>query len=323
MAPRKRNIVVGTVVLVALLALGWMILQFSSSTAASLFTKGLLVKINADRADGLGEGSAVTYLGVPVGKITRIRRVPSLNRVTMDAIINANEDLPANMIGLIKAQSALSSGAAVTLETRPGQAPSDQKLKEGDAIEAENKNTGFIPPEFTELARRAQEQQIIEHLDQTIRELQQQLKKAGQVMESFNGLVGDPKLRADLNATVASARAAGEDINRFSKRLDGLATAADDTLKQARTTLADGGKRVDELSKQMNDRLTQVGDVLDKFNAIAAKVEKGDGTLGRLVNDGKLYDSLVDTGKTLSLTAGDLRRLVQQWEEEGVALKLK
>jgi DNA-binding Lrp family transcriptional regulator len=41
------------------------------------------------------------------------------------------------------------------------------------------------------------------------------------------------------------------------------------------------------------------------------------------VNDPRLYESLVETAKELNATVSDLRRLVNQWEQEGVSLKLK
>ena len=96
-----------------------------------------------------------------------------------------------------------------------------------------------------------------------------------------------------------------------------------EAIDQVKTTTADTGKRVDELSTNINARLVQVSDLLDKSNAIAGKIEKGQGTMGLLMNDPRLYESLVDTGKTLSLTVTDLRRLVAQWEQEGFTLKLK
>jgi hypothetical protein len=42
-----------------------------------------------------------------------------------------------------------------------------------------------------------------------------------------------------------------------------------------------------------------------------------------LLNDPKLYQSLLDSSKELNATISDLRRLVEQWEQEGVSLKVK
>ena len=62
--------------------------------------------------------------------------------------------------------------------------------------------------------------------------------------------------------------------------------------------------------------------VLDQFQTAAAKINQGKGTAGLLINDPKLYESLVDVSKTLNATVADLQRLIQQWEQEGVPLKL-
>lgn len=323
MTARSRNIVVGLTVLVALLGTGWMILQFSARSVATVFSKRMPFRVIADRADGLGEGSGIQYLGVNVGQVTSIKRLENNVEVQIDAVLNEGENLPRNVTGFIRPQSALGTAAGVALETVDHAPPSSEKLRENDVIRAVNRNQGMIPPEIAELAKSIQEQKLVAHIDESFVELKMQLRRAGEMMEGFNQIVGDPKVRTDLTAAIASAKTTIEGLEKFSKRLDGLAGETEGTLRQARTTLADGGKRVDEVSKQLNDRLTQVGEALEKFNAIAAKVDKGQGTLGMLVNDARLYEGLVDTSKTLNLTVADLRRLVEQWEQEGFTLKLK
>jgi phospholipid/cholesterol/gamma-HCH transport system substrate-binding protein len=323
MTARTRNIVVGLVVLVALLGVGWMILQFSSRSITTLFSKRVPFRIIADRADGLGEGSGVQYLGVTVGQVTGIKRLPNNTEVQIDAVLNEGEALPRNVTGFIRAQSALGTAAGVALETKDRQPPSAETLQANDVIRAVNRNQGLIPPELAELGKSIQEQKLIAHIDETFVELKLQLRRAGELMEGFNKFVGDPKVRDDLTTAIASAKTTIEGLEKFSKRLDGIAVETDATMKQARTTLADGGKRVDEVSKQLGDRLSQIGELLEKFNAITAKVDKGQGTLGMLVNDPRLYEGLVDTTKTLNLTVADLHRLVEQWEQEGFTLKLK
>jgi hypothetical protein len=224
-------------------------------------------------------------------------------------------------VGYIRSQSALGTGAAITLETQDAhthkpQSPAKENIRPGDEFVAINRNTGLIPAEFTALAEEVKKQELIVHLDETI-------KKAGSALESVDKLVGDPKLRTDLAQALSDFRQTNENLQKFTAKLDGLAVQAGEAVQQVKTTTAETGKRVDEVAKQVSDRLIQVSDLLDKSNAIAGKIEKGQGTMGLLVNDPRLYESLVDTGKTLSLTATDLRRLVEQWEQEGFTLKLK
>ena len=62
---------------------------------------------------------------------------------------------------------------------------------------------------------------------------------------------------------------------------------------------------------------------IDDTRVILARLIDGQGTAGQMVNDPKLYQALVDSARELNLTITDLRRLVEQWEQEGVYLKLK
>ena len=55
---------------------------------------------------------------------------------------------------------------------------------------------------------------------------------------------------------------------------------------------------------------------------VLQKINSGKGTAGQLVNDPKLYESLVDSSQELNATIKDLKRLVQQWEQEGISLKM-
>ena len=51
---------------------------------------------------------------------------------------------------------------------------------------------------------------------------------------------------------------------------------------------------------------------------MARKIDEGKGTAGALVNDPKLYESLADTAAELNLMVKDMRRLLAQWEQEGI-----
>ena len=239
MTPRNRNIVVGIVVIAALAALAWMILQFSGATMSSIFNKGTAIEISADRADGVSEGSSILYLGVPVGRVTAVKRVPNKTEVRIDALINSGETVPANVIGSIKAQSALSPAASISFET---EGPALEKvLQAGDKVKAINRNVDLIPPEFREIIRSMRDQQLVLHLDEMLIEARTQLKTAGAVMESFNKIVGDPKLKTDLAASIENIRATSESLNKFAVKLDALSAETTETMKQVRTTVADGG----------------------------------------------------------------------------------
>ncbi|NBX24890.1 MAG: MCE family protein [Planctomycetes bacterium] len=65
----------------------------------------------------------------------------------------------------------------------------------------------------------------------------------------------------------------------------------------------------------------QIDAVLDGLNQAIAKASTGQGTMGRLMNDPKLYNDLSESAQRLSQTLRDLQAMVQRIREEGVELR--
>ena len=65
-------------------------------------------------------------------------------------------------------------------------------------------------------------------------------------------------------------------------------------------------------------RFTTMGEQLE---SIIAKVSNGDGTIGRLMNDPRLYEELNEAAQRLTVTLRDLQSMVRKVKEEGLELK--
>ena len=322
MSPNQRNVLVGLVVLVALGVLTWMLLLFAGRATAMFVPRGMPITLTADRADGLNDGSVMFYRGVEVGKVNRIRRAPDNDHVIIQAEINQGQPpLPENLVGLIKTQGALSTSNSISLETQGP--PSPDRLKPGQTIVARYVGFSFLPESVTDVLSDVRRQQVIKHLDETILAIRDQVQKAGLVLDSMQSVVADPKLREDLQASLAN-------IRHFSGNLETISTNANSTVNdiragvgEVRATVASTNKHVDDLSRSLDGSIQKLGAVLEQLQSASAKINNGQGTAGMLLNDPRLYNSLTDTSKELNLTIADLRRVVQQWEQEGVPLKLK
>ena len=308
MPPRQRNVIVGIVVLVGLGVVVWMLLLFAGRLASVFAAPGLPVTFTADRADGVTNGSAIYYLGVQVGRVTEIHRGADNQSVVINAEVNKEPPLPADLVGVIKTQSAFGNTAMITLELT---GPPTGALSSGATLHAQYEGSGLLPPAVTQLAEDLRRQQLIQHLDQTIITIREQAERAGQVLQSFQGVVGDPKLREDLRASMSNIRQAtesathvGSDLQKFTGDLRHVSDQTNSAMSDVRVAVA------------------RLSDVLGRFESVADKVDQGKGTAGMLVNDPKLYQGLVDTTRELNATIKDLQRVVQQWEQEGVTLKL-
>jgi phospholipid/cholesterol/gamma-HCH transport system substrate-binding protein len=287
------------------------VLQFANKAATFFLTTGVRITLTAPRAEGIADGSPVTYKGVSVGRVTGVRRVVTDDRedVVIDAVIDADPPLPANVRGKIKQTSLLGGSAMVALETdesattKPGASKHVGALGSGANIQAD-----FVP-DVTSLTDSVQT-----------------LSSSAQAMvDSINQVIGDPKVKEDIRASLANARQTLENANKVSARLEKLgasfektADSAQATMGEVQTTVKDARVEIKRMSDNLNQRLGQIAEALQKIQSVTQKIDQGQGTAGKLVNDPKLYDALADTAAELKLTVKDLRRLIAQWEQEGI-----
>jgi phospholipid/cholesterol/gamma-HCH transport system substrate-binding protein len=327
----QRNIIVGATVLVALLVFTWMVLTFSSKTAQLFAPPQIKVHFNAPRADGLSPGSEVNYLGVQVGRVEQVTRNTDGKTVNIDALVDRDPPLPANLRASIISTSALGGGNAIVLNISGDQPhgilatdappiPTDYVGLQLNLIPPSISQTaaqiGNVSDELSKTLRQLRESGSIEDLDKTIKTVAEQAKKVGQVFDSLQSVLGDASTQGDLRTIIQNLRTTTDKLNTLA---DSLQTAS----STATTTIKGAGKDIDAMSKQVGDRLTQISGVLSSVQSIMEKVDKGQGTAGQLVNDPKLYQSLNDTARQLDKTVADLQRLIEQWEQEGIDLRLK
>ncbi len=328
MATYQRNILVGATVLGAALVFGWMALKFSSKTAELFSPPQFPLHFVTSRADGLSQGALVQYLGVDVGRVESLTRNPDGMGVTIDAVVDRDPPLPANLRAEIKQTSALGGTSIISLDVNGDRA--NGALVPNQTIPAEYVGLNLFPASLTQTAtdiagmseeirktaKELRESGAIEDLDKTIKTISVQANKIGDVFDSVQSVLGDPKTRNDLRTAISNIRTTTDKLNN-------LADSLQATTGSASTAFKDAQLRIDTLSKQVGDRLTQIADLLTSVQSIAQKIDKGQGTAGQLVNDPKLYQAMVDSARELNATVTDLKRLIEQWEEEGVNLHLK
>jgi phospholipid/cholesterol/gamma-HCH transport system substrate-binding protein len=334
MTTNAKNFLVGICVLTGLAMLAWMILEFGGVLARPFVGPQNSVTVAAERADGISAGSPVLFRGVNVGQVVDVTVAEDLSGVIMHARLSATARVPANVQGVIRPQTLISGNNALSLELT---GPPKGVLADGAQLTAEMGSVNLLPKEFTSLAeelrltsKQFRESGVVAHLDQTLGQATRQLAKAGEVMDSVQKLTSDPAMKKNLLDSIAnvrdvtdSAKRIAADVQKFTGSLDGISSETAGALRQAKTSIAATEKNINELSRQVGDRLMQVSDILDAFHSISQKIDKGQGSAGLLVNDPKLYEAMVDSAKQMNLVMSDLKRLVEQWEQEGVGLKLK
>lgn len=326
----KRNILVGATVLGAILGFVWMSLKFSSKMGDIFAPPQVPVHFHCERADGVSPGSSIEYLGVQVGHVTAVARNANGVGVSIDAVVDRDPPLPANVRAQIVSAGLLGGGSLISMDV------DDQKpqgsLQPDTTIDAQyvGLELNLLPPSLTQTAgqigamsdelrltvKQLRESGTIDDLDKTIKQISTQAEKVGQVFDSLQNVFGDADTQKNLKGAI-------NDLHTTIDKLSTLADTLQTTSANASDTIKGAHKDIDNLNGQIGDRLTQISGILTTLQSVLTKVDTGQGTAGQLVNDPKLYQSLVDTSRQLNETVADLKRLVEQWEQEGVYLHLK
>jgi phospholipid/cholesterol/gamma-HCH transport system substrate-binding protein len=327
MTPYRKNIMVGAVVLVSMIILGWMILKFGDRPATLFAPPQMTIYFTSERADGVGDGANITFRGVIVGRVTKATRQPDNVHVTIEALVDKEPPLPGNITGEIKTQNLVGSSSNIALALT-GPMPQGH-LEAGKEYPCRFVGLDLLPPEFAKLAdtmntaiTRFNSTKLIEHLDEAVVATKAQIEKAGQTLDSLNSVVGDEKFRANLRQSIENIHTATETANRIGANLEKFSGDLHTISDEAHGAIGDVRKTVTNTDRQITDRLEQISKVLDDLHSITTKIDKGQGTAGLLVNDPKLYESLVDSSRELKTTIADFNRLVEQWEQEGVYFNL-
>jgi ABC-type transporter Mla subunit MlaD len=306
MSPYKKNILVGVTVLVASILLGWMILRFSEAPLRLFMKPQMPIQFLASEAEGISEGSPVLYLGVNVGRVVDVRRSPNQTNVIIYAVVDQDPPLPGNVEAVIRTQ-LIGGGATINLmlpghqkveeaTTEPTTEPAETQtqpvgqLQPNQQLSARFAGVDILPPEISTLAtdltktsrelRRIGEQfresKLIQKLVITVDTLNQDIAKAGGVLDKVDSLVGDEGMRKSIRESLANFREVSETATRIGSNLEKLSTNANVRMDQ----LADHGdkllvtteQRIGDLSKQLGDRMGQVDVVLKRFESISKKL---------------------------------------------------
>lgn len=126
--------------------------------------------------------------------------------------------------------------------------------------------------------------------------------------------LGDEDLRGDAKRAVARA----SDV--FDKAAEAVDTfnATAKTINDRVTTVGDS---VDAATREVVALSNQAGEAINELRGILAQVNRGDGTVGQLVQNPDLYNALTDAARRLEKALTEAQLIIEKYRKEGIPIR--
>lgn len=265
-----------------------------------LFQGSYVLKATFEEASGLGEGNPVEMKGVSIGTVSSMRLDQSDQMVRVEMRIDNDIRVPE---GSTVRVTGFSGVTGVRLVINPG--PSDNPPLTAGA-------TLSPPPQGTVLERLSDQAPALASKADSV------LGSTNTTMRALSDQVNNPD--SDFRSTLQALRQAMQDVESITeaeketvRQLLGNLEAVSGDLREFT------GTRGDSLSlavDRLNRSLTRLDRSLASFerstatlDTLTTKINNGDGTMGRLINDPSLYNR-VDSA------AAHTNRLLLDFQED-------
>ncbi|MDZ7772512.1 MAG: MlaD family protein [Balneolaceae bacterium] len=287
------------VALTILLSVAVAFVGFRMMSDLPVFRNSMVLYSHFQKVDGLSSGNYVYINGVKVGSVKKIELDPDDSvRVSMN--FNTGIEIPEGSVAYLES-SGLLDEKVILIERgdRGNSIPNGGRIQgvyrggmmetlanEGEKLSADVSQSFEKLNLFLEQANSA--------VDSTNRgRLRASLSHVETALHELSGLIENK--RSDLERTVESA-------SRFMASMD---TIAADNSTEIDSLLRGMNRSVRELEALSSD----LGETNRQLNTLLGRINSGEGTLGRLVNDPTLYDNLEQL-------SAELRTLVRNINED-------
>ncbi len=286
---RTRNIIVGIFVIVAMFALVWLIFKFGDLPTVVGKFRSFQVFVQFPIAQGVWKNTSVHFCGYEIGSVTEVM-APQM-RTDLDTGLEYHQTVV--ILSINKKYVNIPSNVEVKLMTRglgssyiEIKAPRPDPNRPVTEFLAEGSllqgSTGMTSEFFPEESQ--------EKLDKLADSL-------GTLVNSASSILDDEKNRENIKTTLANLS---------------------DASKQATQTL----KELQEFFTAGTDASAELSKALAGLRLILEKVNSGQGTAARFINDGQLYENLLENTQQMQVLLKELKALIAKYREKGIKVKL-
>lgn len=289
---RRRNIVVGIFVIVAMCALVWLIFMFREFPIIFSRYRSFQVFVQFPTAPGVDENTPIQFCGYQIGSVTKVKAPEKLTDLNTGqkyhqtvVVLSINKkyvNIPSNVE--VKLMMRGLGSSYIELKVDPAKLPAPPR-------DPDRPETCFLVDEMQLQGSTGMTSEFFpEESQEKFEELINTMKA---VLDNANDILGDPNSKENFKKFLANISDATEQVTQ--------------TLKKLQKFFVAGTEASEELSKTVAE-----------LRQILEKVNSGEGTAAKFVNDGRLYEGLVDSTEQLHMLLQELKSLIDKVNEKGL-----
>lgn len=287
---------VGLTVLIAF-AVAYVGFRFMSDVP--VFSQPKELTSTFERVDGLATGGLVYMNGVKIGSVDKVELTSEM-RVRVIMSIEVNVPIPSDSRAMLTS-SGLLDGKSIVIE----RGNSTEPVPDGGSIEGV-----FVDSMLETLGERGQV--LGDDISGSLNEMNRFLGQLNQALDDSSSRALNASLIHLEDATSVVSRtlqAKQQEMEQSLASLHSLLSELDSTAVNSRPHLEELIRNLEGTSRDLGELTAEMDTTVNELNQILTKVNRGEGSLGRLVNDASLYEN------TDSLSV-ELRDLIKAFRED-------
>jgi len=303
-AERRRNIIVGIFVVGAIFALLWLILQFRDLPGAVTKLSSFPVFVQFPTAPGVQKDTPVQLCGVQIGRVAKVMAPAILRDLNTGleyhqtkvvlSIDKKYVNIPSNVE--VKLMTRGLGSSYIELKVDPTNLPS---IHDPNAYLAADTllqgSTGMTSEFFPEESQK---------------KLELLVDKLSTLAKNLNEVIGDPNTKENFKSILANLTDASRKATDMFEEFRKFSATGTVILKNFEDD-------ADKFVAAMVATSEELGKTLAEMRVTLEKVNSGEGSAGKFINDAQLYESLVETSEQMRKLLEEIKSFMEKANEKG------
>jgi phospholipid/cholesterol/gamma-HCH transport system substrate-binding protein len=342
---KRHNIVVGLFVILGLCALVWLILKFGDLPGFVTKLDSFEVFIQFPTATGVQRDTPVRFCGYQIGRVTNVM-APEIRE---DMVSGWEYYQTVVVLSVDKRYVTIPSNIEVKLMTR-GLGSSYIELKQSPGkpvvpLDPNRPETKYLVDKIWLQGSTGMTSEFFPEESQ--RKLDGLIEGLGTLIANANDIMGDDSSKENVKKTLSHLAKATEQAKDTLEEFEKLAAAGTITLEKAdakveevvtavvdtseeiqkftaagKSTLKSVDDRTEKLVTAMVETSENLSGAMVELRLILEKVNTGQGSAARLLNDGSFYEDLLENTTQLKLLLEEMKSFIAEWKDKKIEVKL-